>query len=295
MDETRLISRAAFLRRTGGTLVGGAVATASCLGGQSDTAGVHTWKGRKDSKLKRWDVITIGNLSRNRYWGESDAKGVRAAICTCTLITGDGFRLLVDPSLAEATDMARELDRRAGVKPRDVNAVFVTHEHGDHFAGVAHFPDAKWLAAPNVAEIINKSAKLSRRFENATDRLFDAIDVIATPGHTNTHHSLRFDCDGLSIVIAGDAVATRDFFRERRGYFNAVDFELSTRTMDKLAALADIIVPGHDNYFLADCVVQRMGRPSSRLCPGRSVVPDVSAGDGVDARAEDQHPRPGPE
>ena len=31
---------------------------------------------------------------------------------------------------------------------------------------------------------------------------------------------------------------------------NAVDFEQSARTMDKLAAIADIIVPGHDNYFL---------------------------------------------
>ena len=150
--------------------------------------------------------------------------------------------------------MTRELDRRAGLKPRDINAVFVTHEHGDHFAGVAHFPDAKWLAAPAVAGILNKSAKLSRRFENAGECLFDAVGVMAAPGHTASHHSLRFDCDGLSVVIAGDAVATRDFFRERRGYFNAVDFELSARTMDKLAALADIIVPGHDNYFLADSV-----------------------------------------
>ncbi len=253
MDETRLFSRAAFLQRTGGALIGGTVAAGNCLGGQS-TAGARSWKGRKDSKAKRWDVITIGNLSRNRHWGESDAKGVRAAICTCILITGDGFRLLVDPSLADAADMARELDRRTGIKPRDVNAIFVTYEHGDHFAGVAHFPEAKWLAAPAVAEALNKSAKLSHRFENAPDRLFDAVEGIATPGHTNSHHSLRFDCDGLSVVIAGDAVATRDFFRARRGYFNAVDFALSARTMDKLAAVADIIVPGHDNYFLADCV-----------------------------------------
>jgi glyoxylase-like metal-dependent hydrolase (beta-lactamase superfamily II) len=253
-EEANLLTRAAFLGRAGGALLGSAAVTASCLGGQSATAQRHPWKGRKDSKVQRWDVITLGNLSRNRYWGESDAKGVRAAICTCTLIAGDGFRLLVDPSLADAADMARELDRRTGVKPRDINAVFVTHEHGDHFAGVAHFPDAKWLAAPAVAEILNKSAKLPRRFENATDRLFDAVEVIATPGHTNSHHSLRFDCDGLSIVAAGDAVTTRDFFRERRGYFNAVDFELSARTMDKLAPMADIIVPGHDNCFLADCV-----------------------------------------
>jgi len=215
----------------------------------------HKWKGRKDSNVKRWDVITIGNLSRNRYWGESDAKGVRAAICTCTLITGKDFCVLVDPSLADEADMTRELDRRTGTKPRDISAIFVTHQHGDHFAGIAHFPDAQWLAAPAVAEILNKSGKLPRVVEGATDRLLNSIDVIPTPGHTNTHHSLHFDCDGLSTVVAGDSVATRDFFRERRGYFNAVDFELSANTMNKLAAMADIIVPGHDNYFLVDCIV----------------------------------------
>jgi glyoxylase-like metal-dependent hydrolase (beta-lactamase superfamily II) len=249
------LSRGAFLSRAGGLLVVGLGVRATASTG----ALVYRWKGRSDSRVQRWDVITIGNLSRNRYWGESDAKGVRAAICTCTLITGAGFRLLVDPSLADAAEMAKELDRRTGIKPHDVTAVFVTHEHDDHIAGIAHFPDARWLAAPAVAEILNKSRKLSRRVEGTTDRLFDTVEVIPTPGHTNSHHSLRFDCEGLSVVIAGDAVVARDFFRERRGYFNAVDFTISARTMDNLSALADIIVPGHDNYFLADAVPRAPG------------------------------------
>ena len=253
--NSNLLTRSDFLCLAGGAMLATASTKASCLGGQSTIAQRHKWKGRKDSNVKRWDVITIGNLSRNRYWGESDAKGVRGAICTCTLITGEGFRILVDPSLVDADDMAKELDRRTGTKPRDITAVFVTHEHGDHFAGITHFPDSKWLAAPAVAEVLNKSGKLPRLVEGVTGKLFNTVEVIHTPGHTNTHHSLHFDCGGLSIVIAGDSVATRDFFCERRGYFNAVDFELSARTMDKLAAMADIIVPGHDNYFLADCVV----------------------------------------
>jgi len=252
--KSNLLTRGDFLARAGGAMLTTAAATASCLGGQPTITMRHKWKGRKDSNVKRWDVITIGNLSRNRYWGESDARGVRAAICTCTLISGEGFHILVDPSLADAAEMARELDRLTGTRPCDITAVFVTHEHGDHLAGIAHFPDAEWLASPAVAELINKSGKLPRVVKGAVDRLLDSIDVIPTPGHTDTHHSLHFDCDGLSIVIAGDSVATRDFFRERRGYFNAVDFEISARTMDKLAAMADIIVPGHDNYFLVDCV-----------------------------------------
>ena len=250
-----VLTRGAFLSRAGGLALAGLGVNTDVLAGTPPPR----WKGRQDSRVNRWDVVTIGNLSRNRYWGESDAQGIRAAICTCTVIAGAGFRLLVDPSLAEAAEMTKELDRRTGIKPRDVTAVFVTHEHGDHVAGLAHFPEARWLASPAVAGLLNQSGKLSRRVEGTTDRLFNAIEVIPTPGHTDSHHSLRFDCEGLSIVIAGDAVATRDFFRARQGYYNAVDFDLSARSMDKLAALADIIVPGHDNYFLVDPVPRASG------------------------------------
>jgi glyoxylase-like metal-dependent hydrolase (beta-lactamase superfamily II) len=207
-------------------------------------------KGKSNSKVKRWDVITIGNLSRNRYWGESDVQGVRSAICTCTVVQGEGFRLIVDPSLAKAESMAAELDRRTSLKLRGIDTVFITHEHGDHWYGLAHFSEAKWLAAPAVAAALNQTNKLPKSIEAATGRLFDAVDILPTPGHTLSHHSLRFDCDGLSVVVAGDAVATRDFWGERRGYFNCVDLDLSARSMDKIAGLADLVVPGHDNYFL---------------------------------------------
>lgn len=210
------------------------------------------WKGRADSKIKRWDIVTVGNLSRNRYWGESDATAMRSVLCTCTIIVGEAFALLVDPSVKDAGEMARELDRRTGMKPDAITACFVTHEHGDHWAGLEGFSKAKWLAAPQVADALNRTAGLSRRIEGVEGRLFAAIDVVATPGHTASHHALRFDCDGRSIVTAGDAVATHDFFRDRRGFYNSVDFNQAAASMNKLASIADIIVPGHDNYFLVD-------------------------------------------
>ncbi|KPK37629.1 MAG: hypothetical protein AMJ65_14175 [Phycisphaerae bacterium SG8_4] len=207
-------------------------------------------KGRKNSSIKRWDVITIGNLSRNRYWGESKDRGVRSAICSCTVISGDGFHIIVDPSLKDEEAMAIELDRRTGLSLDEIDAVFITHQHGDHHFGLKHFPKAKWLAGAEVAAGLNKSGSYGKPIVAADDSLFEAVDVLSTPGHTMDHHSLRFDCKGLSVVIAGDAVATQDFWVERMGYFNAVDFELSARTMDKIASIADIVVPGHDNYFL---------------------------------------------
>lgn len=201
--------------------------------------------------IKRWDLITIGNISRNRYWGESDEKGQRPAICTCTLVTlTDGTRLLIDPSLTDEAAMAYELNRRSGLQLADVTAVFITHEHGDHHFGLKHFPSAQWLAAPPVASALNTSGQYAKTVEATGGRLFDALDVLATPGHTLSHHSLRFDCEGQSVVIAADAAMTRDFWRDRQGYFNSADMSLAARTIEHLETIADVVVPGHDNYFL---------------------------------------------
>ncbi len=200
--------------------------------------------------IHRWSIVTIGNLSRNRYWGEGDEQLVRPALCTCTLIDGHGFQLLVDPSLADRQKMEIELDRRTGLQLGEIGAVFVTHAHGDHHAGLMHFPDAAWLAAPGVAEAINKAGKYAKAVMPATGQIVDGIDLVPTPGHTADHHSLRFDWNDNSIVVAGDAVMTWDFWRHRQGYFNSMDIEQVARTMDHLAGIADIIVPGHDNYFL---------------------------------------------
>ena len=202
--------------------------------------------------IKRWDVITIGNLSRNRYWGEGDERGVRGAWCTSTLITGGGFKLLVDPTLKEPAEMIRELDRRVGLKPEAISAVFVTHHHGDHHWGLEAFPHAEWWAAKEVAALINEDSSYSKPVQPASPRLFDEIEVIHTPGHTPEHHSLLLACDGQTVVIAGDAVMTRDFYAHRQGYFNSVSFETAAQTIEEIGRIADVVVPGHDNYFLAE-------------------------------------------
>ena len=200
--------------------------------------------------VEQWDLISIGNLSRNRYWGESDDKAYRNAICTSTLVRGEDFTLIVDPPYGDEDQMCSELFRRTGLQQSDIGTVFLTHEHGDHIVGAKHFPDAQVIAAPLVADILNQSGKAGPQVAAADATLFGCIDVIHTPGHTTTHHSLRFDWNGHSVLIAGDAAMTRDFWRERRGYFNSVDFEAATATIEKLANAADVIVPGHGNFFL---------------------------------------------
>lgn len=207
-------------------------------------------KGKKDSKIIHWDVITIGNLSRNRYWGESVEKALRPVICTTTIITGSNFHVIVDPSLADTKVMAEELKRRTGLTPDDINVAFVTHEHGDHHCGLPAFPKARWLASVQVATAINKAAKYQKNVEVAGTTIFDVIDVVTTPGHTPGTAGLRFDFKGLSIFVAGDAVTTKDFWDEGQTYYNAIDAQEAKQSMKKIASISNIVVPGHDNYFI---------------------------------------------
>jgi N-acyl homoserine lactone hydrolase len=199
--------------------------------------------------IRDWTIVTIGNLSRNRYWGDDEARPVRPTLCTCTLLRCDGGLVLVDPSCQEAERMAAELSRTTGLHIADVTAVFLTHEHGDHHWGLKHFPDADWVAAPEVAAALNASGEYGKSVRPVAE-LLEGLDLVATPGHTPSHHSLRFDHEGLSVAIAGDAVMTKDFWRDRRPYFNARDLDLARQSMDKLAEMAQAIVPGHGNWFL---------------------------------------------
>lgn len=206
-------------------------------------------KGGQNTKITHWDIITIGNLSRNRYWGESDEKALHNAICTCSVISGKNFHVIVDPSLADEAAMTAELQRRTGLTPDKIDAVFITHQHGDHIAGLRHFTKSRWFAGSDVASSLNKSANFDKQIEPAGSVLYESIDVIPTPGHTPDHHSLRFDYRGLSVVIAGDSIATKDFWDEKRAYYNVMDEAESKRSMEKIDKIADLIIPGHDNVF----------------------------------------------
>jgi glyoxylase-like metal-dependent hydrolase (beta-lactamase superfamily II) len=155
----------------------------------------------------------------------------------------------VDPPYSDPERMAFELNRRSGLKPDDVDLVFVTHGHGDHTAGLRVFAGSTWLAARQVAGALNATGTLPQRFEDAAGELPPDVELVPSPGHVAGHHSLRFDCGGMSVVVAGDATLTRDFCRDGRSSF-AAPTEQERQTVRMLTGMADAMVPGHGNWFL---------------------------------------------
>ena len=201
--------------------------------------------------MNRFTILPLGCFSRNRYWGEEDAKSYRRALCTSTLIeTPQGARILVDPAVSGAA-LAQVLDERCGLRPEAVDYVYVTHRHGDHYAGMADLPRAVWLAAPGDAgEIRRALPQHAKRIFAAGAEIVPGVQVLPLPGHTPGRAGLLFASEDGMVAVAGDSVMTRDFFKDRRGYYNSADFAASARSLDLLMEKADIVVPGHGNYFL---------------------------------------------
>ncbi|MDR3139279.1 MAG: MBL fold metallo-hydrolase [Treponema sp.] len=198
-------------------------------------------------------ILTLGRFSRNRFWGELETQAYRDALCTTALIKGKQH-ILTDPSLPPG-EMAKVLFDRSGLRPGAIGAVFITHHHGDHFVGLELFEKARWymgaleLAAMKESQDA-RTRELAGNIIPLEQGVLEGIEPFPLPGHTSGSMGLLFESPDGRVIVSGDAVMSRDFFRHEAAYFNAVDPEQSRRSIRKIAESADIVVPGHDNYFI---------------------------------------------
>ena len=140
------------------------------------------------------------------------------------LIKAPGRNILVDTAFGEAV-----FDRMkaAGVEPEEVDAVLITHLHGDHIGGLqkdgrALFPKAKVYLSAREHEYFTKTnvnagavAALAPyggnviTFEPSSPggvlhEILPGISPIASYGHTPGHTVFMLENDGGKFIIAGD-------------------------------------------------------------------------------------------
>ncbi len=217
------------------------------------------------------DIISIGTLSQNPFWNEPGR--VRAAHATTTLIRDDNRTILVDPS-APPELLAHRLDERTGLKPEQIDTVFLTNFLPVHRRALPLFAEAQWLLGetersaiiahltdaleevegPDAEERtvpteIEEELVLAGRTEAAPDRLTPSIHLFPCPGPTIGSCGLLVAL-AKTVIIAGDAVLTRDHFTNDRVYERCTDPAQARASFAEIAEIADIIIPGHDNLIV---------------------------------------------
>jgi len=102
-----------------------------------------------------------------QFLGCGDAFGSGGRFNTCFMVDAAGTRFLIDCGASSMVAMGR-----AGVDPRTIDAVLLTHLHGDHFGGVPFF----LVHARNIARrerpLVVAGPKTTER------RLFDTLECL---------------------------------------------------------------------------------------------------------------------
>src|SRR3954466_12551040 len=216
----------------------------------------------------RFDIISIGTLSRNRLWGESQA--VRTAHATTTLIRSGKRVILIDPGLP-APALAARLFERTGLRPEQIDTVFLTNFRPAHRAGLALFGHAKILIHENEQQATRQHLErlmseapeedIDRKFlrqelelldetKAAEDALAPLVDLFPLPGYTPGTCGLLLKLPTTTVMLAGDAVATQEHFLAGQVLPDAYDIAAAQESMREVYEIADLIIPGSDNLFM---------------------------------------------
>lgn len=199
--------------------------------------------------------------------GCSDAFGSGGRLQTCYHVAHTAGEFLIDCGATALIGLAR-----AGLDPNRIPTIFITHLHGDHFAGLVW-----WLIHANHVSgrreplTVTGPPGIEARFVTAAEALFPGstktprhfglqfveyqervplqVGAVTVTPYEVRHPSgappfaLRFDVDGRSIAFSGDtewteslidAASGTDFFIvECFGYETEVRYHMMWRTIQR--------------------------------------------------------------
>ncbi len=177
-----------------------------------------------------------------------DRGGWRASPTT-VLVRDGGKLLLCDPGANP--ELLRQALAARGLQAQDIDLIFITHFHPDHFLNIRLFPET-----PVMDGLAIWQHDLMRPHRN---RLPDwSCRLLSTPGHTQECVTLLVptEKDG-TVAIAGDVfwwsdgeeqVLTRQALLHKRDHF-AVNPGLLQLSRQLVLDAADLVIPGHGAPF----------------------------------------------
>lgn len=195
--------------------------------------------------------------------GKSD-RGTLGWSTVASIKTSQGIMVVDTGSYGDRAVLLDSMKRK-GVDRFQVKTLFISHLHYDHCLNADLFPNAQVIIGAKEWEYAH-SNEPERKGDTFVPKCFlpyfvsrnpllveegqnldNGIRVVELPGHTPGCIGLFLEEDQL--IIAADAVKNAHdfFFRDPGMCFDSRDTNIAT--MEKIAAMATKVLPGHDCLF----------------------------------------------
>lgn len=227
--------------------------------------------------VDRLRIIRSGNTIRDPEVWVSDHKGPEIRdlerelgvlnLATVTLVETDGKKILIDTGWEGQKDYYRVFGERNrlvtelkyfGLKPADIDEIFITHWHGDHWENIYLFPQATIFYAGCPSSLVKNNLEaisannVTMKLEEGSD-WHPGLEIIDTHGHTNHDHSVVINHNRMNFIAAGDSIVSKMYYHTETFFPNdrVKEFhEEHLASFKKIIEIADFIIPGHDGPFL---------------------------------------------
>jgi ribonuclease BN (tRNA processing enzyme) len=185
-------------------------------------------------------AVTPGNRTV-QFLGSGDAFGSGGRLQTCIHVDAGDFRFLIDCGTSSLIGM-----RRWGVSPDQIDAIFITHLHGDHFGGIPFLllenqfiskrtgpltivgpPGIEDRSRDAQEALFQGSSRLELRFPVHYLELQDGArtevgPAVVTPSEVvhmkqAPSYALRIECGGRVVVYSGDTAWTDSLIQAVEG------------------------------------------------------------------------------
>jgi len=157
---------------------------------------------------------------------------------TITLIKDKDMNIIVDPGVLEDQQILIDALEKEGLSIEDIDIVFLTHSHIDHYRNTGMFPNAKTLEFYGIWE--------KNKVEDWKEQFTEDIKIIKTPGHDSSSLTFLVKIDKGTVAICGDVFWKKDYPKDDP-YASKPDKLIESRKL--ILELADYIVPGHADMY----------------------------------------------
>lgn len=169
--------------------------------------------------------------------GDSEEDDSRS--CSTVVLVRDGdIVMVVDPGTMKDQRLLVDALAKEKLRPEDVNVVFITHSHMDHYRNIGMFPKARALDHWGWWE--------GNEWSECSGRVTDDIEMVKTPGHSGGSVTLFVRTEKGVVAICGDVFWKEGYPKKDPYATNLEKLEASRKLVMKKA---DWIIPGHGPMY----------------------------------------------